>query len=212
MYWENRQPDLALADFSQAIKLRPDNLDALLARGSLRASQHAPPEAIAADLEAADRAAAREADAHMQIGNLYEYIEEPAAAIVQYSKWIDSHPRDNLLMPHALNARCWARALVGQGLDQALSDCNAALHARPGTAAFLDSRGLVYVRQGSYDKAITDYDAALRQQPKIAWSLYGRGLARMHKGMAGAGQSDIAAATALQPNIGELAARYGISP
>ena len=135
IYWENRQADPALADFDQAIKLKADNLQALLDRAWLRARQHGAPEAIVTDLEAADRAAPREEDAHMQIGHLYEYVEQPAAAIVQYSKWIDSHPRDNLLMAQALNARCWARALVGQGLDQALADCNAALRARPGTTA-----------------------------------------------------------------------------
>src|ERR1700722_14063361 len=136
VYWENRQADLALADFDQAIKLKPDNLEALLTRASLRARQQAAPEAVAADLEAADRAAPKEADVRMQIGNLYEYIEQPAAAIVQYSKWIDSHPRDNVLMAPTLNARCWARALVGQALDQALADCNAALSSRHGDASF----------------------------------------------------------------------------
>jgi tetratricopeptide (TPR) repeat protein len=212
VHWENREADLALADFDQAIKLKPDNLEALLARASLRAHTHAAPEAIAADLEAADRAAPKEADVRLQIGNLYEYLEQPAAAVVQYSKWIDSHPRDNVLMAPTLNARCWTRALGGQALDQALADCNAALSARHGTAAFLDSRGLVYLRQGNYDKAIADYDAALHQQPKVAWSLYGRGLAKIRKGKVSEGQSDIAAATALEPKIGEMAARYGLSP
>ena len=212
VYWENRHADLAMADFDQAVKLKPENLEALLARASLRASQGAPPEAIAADLEAADRAAPKEADAHMQIGNLYEYIEQPAAAIVQYSKWIDTHPRDNLLMAHALNARCWARALGGQGLDQALGDCNAALRMHPASPEFLDSRALVYLRQGNYDKSIADYDAALHQQPKVAWSLYGRGLAKVHKGKVAEAEADMAAATVLEPKIAERARRYGLSP
>jgi tetratricopeptide (TPR) repeat protein len=83
---------------------------------------------------------------------------------------------------------------------------------KPSTAAFLDSRGLVHLRQNNYDKAIADYDAALHLQPKIAWSLYGRGLAKLHKGLTAAGQADIAAATALQPKIARHAASYGISP
>ena len=83
---------------------------------------------------------------------------------------------------------------------------------RPNTAAILDSRGLVYLRQGNYDRAIADYDAALRLQPKTAWSLYGRGLSRLKKGQTAAGQADIAAATALSPKIAENAARHGISP
>lgn len=212
VYWENRQADLALADFDQAIKLKPDNLEALLARASAHAGHHAAPQTIVADLEAADRAAPKESDAHLQIGNLYAYSEQPAAAILQYSKWIDTHPRDNLMMAPALNARCWARALEGQGLDQALTDCNAALRSRPGSAEFLDSRGLVYLRQGNYDKSIADYNAALQRQPKVAWSLYGRGLAKVHKGQLAEGQSDMASATALEPMIAELAGRYGVGP
>jgi tetratricopeptide (TPR) repeat protein len=211
-YWHSRRPDLALTDFDQAIKLKPDDVDALIARARLRAGRHAAAELIAADLDAADRALPKEADQHMGIGNLYEEVGQPAAAVVQYSKWIDSHPSDDLQTPGALNARCWARALTGGALDLALADCNAALKMRPNTPAFLDSRGLVYLRRGKYDKAIADYDAALSRQPKIAWSLYGRGLARMRKGLSDAGHRDISAATALDPGIAARARAFGITP
>ena len=210
--WNNRQADLALGDFDQAIKLKPANAEALVARAMLRARRPETRAAGISDLEAADDAAPKEADVHLQMAALYEYLGQPAAALLQYSKWIDSHPRDYLQMPQALNGRCWLRALEGQGLDQALSDCNAALRARPDTAAFLDSRGLVYLRQGNYDKAIADYDAALKQRPKVAWSLYGRGLARIRKGKTAEGQADLAQATALQPKIAEVAAHYGLNP
>ncbi len=210
--WSNKQPAMALSDFDQAIKLKPDYVDALMARASLRASRHDPGDALIADLEAADRAAPKEAAAHMIIGSLYEYAGQPAAAVAQYSKWIDSHRREDLSMAPALNSRCWARALMGQGLEQALADCNSALKLRPNTAAFLDSRGLVYLRQNNYDKAIADYDSALRLRPKIAWSLYCRGLAKLHQGKSAEGQTDIAAAIALQPKIAENAAAHGIGP
>jgi tetratricopeptide (TPR) repeat protein/predicted aspartyl protease len=208
----NKQPDLALADFDQAIKLKNDDVDALMARASLRAGRHDPASLVVADLDAADRALPKEADIHLRLGNLYEYAQQPAAAAVQYSKWIDSHPRDDLHMAGALNARCWARALDGRELNQALADCNSALKIRPNTAAFLDSRGLVYLRQNEFERAIADYDAALRLQPKIAWSLYGRGLARQRKGMKAESQADVDAAMALDPNIAERARGYGITP
>jgi tetratricopeptide (TPR) repeat protein/predicted aspartyl protease len=206
------QGDAALADFDQAIKLQPDNADALVGRASLRASRQAPAAEVTTDLEAADRALPKQADMRLDIGKLYESIGQPAAAVIEYSKWIDSHPRDNLLMPGTFDSRCRSRALSGQELGQALADCNAALRMKPNTAAFLDSRGLVHLRQNDYDQAIADYDAALHLQPKIAWSLYGRGLARLHKGLTAEGQADIAAATALQPKIAEHAATYGITP
>ena len=211
-YLHNGDADSAMADFDQAIKLKPDNPDALIARAGMRIGRHAPAAEVTADLEAASRALPKEGEMHLQIGHLYDSVGQQAAAASEYSKWIDSHPRDNLLMPGALNARCWSRALSGQNLEQALSDCNAALRMKPNTAQFLDSRGLVHLRQNDYDRAIADYDAALRLQPRIAWSLYGRGLAKLHKGLTAEGQADIAAAGALQPKIAEHAASYGIKP
>ena len=211
-HWGGKQADLALADFNEAIRLKSDHGESLLARASLRAGRHDEPATVAADLDAADRALPKEADVRLRLGGLYEDVGQPAAAVVQYTKWIDSHPRIDPRMAGALNSRCWTRTLTGQALDLAIADCNAALKMKPDTAAFLDSRGLAYLRQSKYDKAIADYDAALRLQPKIAWSLYGRGLARLHKGLTAEGQADIAAATALQPKLAEHAARYGIPP
>jgi tetratricopeptide (TPR) repeat protein len=211
-YWGKRQLDRALADFDHAISLKPDHTDSLLARASLRTSRHDAPASVTADLDAADRALPKEADARLHLGSLYDDAEQPAAAVVQYTKWIDSHPQGDLRMPVALNARCWARALTGQALDLAIADCNAALRMKPNTAAFLDSRGLVYLRQKNYDKAIADYDAALRMQPKIAWSLYGRGLAKQRKGITAEAEADITAAKALEPKIADTAGKYGITP
>jgi tetratricopeptide (TPR) repeat protein len=211
VHWGNRQPDLALADFDTAIKLKADDVPSLIARATLRAGR-GDSAAVVVDLDAADRAAPKEAAERMQMGQLYISAGQPAAAVVQYSKWIDVHPREDVHMDEARNWRCQARALWGQELDEALTDCNTALRIKPNTANYLDTRGLLYLRRNSYDKAIADYDATLRLEPKRAWSLYGRGLARLHKGETAAGQADIAAATAINPKIVEAAAKYGIGP
>jgi tetratricopeptide (TPR) repeat protein len=211
-HWHKGDADQALADFDQAIKLKPDNVEALVGRASLRVSRNGNAAEVTPDLEAASRVLPQQAEMHLNIGHLYDSVGQQAAAVAEYSKWIDSHPRDNLLMPGALNSRCWSRSLSGQDLELARTDCNAALRLKPNTAAFLDSRGLVYLRQNDYDKAIADYDAALHLEPKIAWALYGRGLARLHKGLTAEGQADIAAADALEPKIAERAASYGITP
>jgi tetratricopeptide (TPR) repeat protein/predicted aspartyl protease len=211
-YWHKGNAEQALADFDQAIRLSPDNADALVARAGLHASHDAPAAEVAPDLEAASRILPKQADIHLHIAHLYESVRQPAAAVTEYSKWIDSHPRDNIAMPGALNGRCWNRALSGEELEQALGDCNTALKLKPDTASYLDSRGLVQLRRKNYDAAIADYDAALRLQPKTAWSLYGRGLAKLHKGLSSEGQADIAAAALVQPKMAERAASYGITP
>jgi tetratricopeptide (TPR) repeat protein/predicted aspartyl protease len=211
-YWWNQQPDKALEDFSQAIKLKPNDVPALMARAELRARRHDPADTITPDLDATDRAAPREGDMRLALGHLYERLRNYPAAVVQYDDWINTHNTDDIHMPGARNARCWARALTGQELDQALADCNFAVRHGPKVAAYFDSRGLVYLRQGRYDKALADYDAALALNPKIAWSLYGRGLAKQHLGQTAAGQTDIGAAEALAPKIAEEAASHGIVP
>lgn len=211
-YWSGGQPDKALEDFGQAIDLQPADVPARMARAELRARRGDPAGAISPDLDAADRAAPREADIRLSLGDLYEHVQNQPAAIAQFDAWISAHNRDDVQMPRARNARCRARTLTGQGLDQALDDCNFAVRREPKNAGFLDSRGLVYLRKGEYTRAIADYDAALTLDPKQAWALYGRGLARQGLGQAAAGRADIAAALALAPQIAAEAARHGIGP
>ncbi len=79
------------------------------------------------------------------------------------------------------------------------------------TAAYLDSRGYVYLRLADYDKAIADY-ASLASTPKNAWSRYGPGLARLRKGQTAERQADIAAAVARFPKITELTVRRDLVP
>jgi len=211
-YLEGKQPEKALEDFSQAIKLKPDDVPALLARAELRASHDAAVDAIRADLEAADRAAPRQADMRLDLGDLYQYIRDYPAAIAQYGEWVDSHEHDDVQMPRAREARCWARTLTGQGLEAALDDCNFAVRRRPKAAGFLESRGFVYLRLGKYDKAIADCNAALALDPELPWALYGRGLAKQHQGQGSAGAADVEAAKKLSPKIAEEAASHGIVP
>ena len=204
------QGALALADFDAALKLKPDNVPSLLARASFRLGSDQ--TAAVADLEAADRLLPKEAPERIALGDLYERGDLLPAAAAQFSKWIESHERDDVRMPQALNARCWTRALIGGELNAALSDCNGALKLQPDKAQYLDSRGLVYLRLGNYDKAIADYNAALAAQPKVAWSHYGRGIARTRKGLTADGKADIDEALALSPKLAEFASRHGISP
>jgi tetratricopeptide (TPR) repeat protein/predicted aspartyl protease len=210
VYDSTKQTDKALADFSQAIRLKPDDVPALMARVKLQLDQHDPADAVRLDLDAADRAAPKEADMRLDLGDLYQHVRDYRAAIAQYDRWIDSHNRDDIQMARARNARCWVRVLTGLELDRALDDCNAAVRQRPRTAGFIESRGFVYLRQGRFDKAITDYNAALALDPKLHWALYGRGLAKQHLGQAAAAEADIAAATALYPEIAAAAASHGI--
>jgi tetratricopeptide (TPR) repeat protein/predicted aspartyl protease len=209
-YFRQGKRGLARADLDQAITLKPDDTEALLARALvlLRDRNRA---AAMVDLDTIDRAIDAAAMERLRLGVLFTDAGQPQRAIGVFDQWIKAHP-DDVRRPNAQNGRCWACALAGQDLDAALRDCDAALRAQPGTAAFLDSRGLTLLRKGEFAKAITDYDAALAGAPRTAWSLYGRGIAKLRIGEKVGGAADMVAAGTIRPDIGEEARRYGLAP
>lgn len=200
------QPALATADLDLALKLDPGFVDALLVRGKLRLAAR-DVDGAEADFQAALR---RAPDAGVLIAGIYSDGGQFERAIGHYDAWIGGHAQDPGL-PLALNGRCWARALWGRELDQAIADCDAALRIAPRKPTVLDSRGMAHLRRGDVDLAIADYDAALKQQPQLPWSLFGRGLAKARKGDAAGAQADLKAAEALAPGLREKAKTYGIA-
>ena len=208
--FELRQPEPAAKDLDRALTLKPDYVEALVTRAEYRRARK-DKDAALTDLEAADRLAPKEADVRLVLATLYASLDHQAEAITQLDLWIPLHDQDPRVV-RAYNARCWARAILGQDLDQALHDCNAGLRRDSHSAQLLDSRGLVNLRANHLSDAIADYNAALKINPRIPWSLYGRGVAEIRKGMNAQGEADIAAAEALAPRLPELAQKIGVSP
>ncbi|CAN5668388.1 hypothetical protein BH10PSE14_BH10PSE14_37570 [soil metagenome] len=204
-----REQVRAAEDLDQALKLAPDDPRAHMVRARLRLAAHDRPGALA-DIAAAEHGMAPASDLRLELGELYESVDAFDQAIPQYDAWLRAHPDDSR-KPTALNARCWVRALAGRDLQDALSDCDAAIRAARGNASYLDSRGLVRLRLGHFDKAIADYDAALAIRSNSAWSLYGRGVAKRRLGQAAAADLDIAAALAIAPHLGERFRKLGIA-
>jgi tetratricopeptide (TPR) repeat protein/predicted aspartyl protease len=226
-YWHNGNPRLALADFDEALKLSPGDYAAHLARAELQFDQ--PNSDVEDDLDAVDRLAPPEADLRMHLASLYGSSQQYTAAAHQLDLWIQYHPAD-IRLPSALGLRCWARAAANVQLDQALADCNRAVHTKlaashsafwrlthqapPGPGWILSNRSLVYLRLGDLDKAIADDDAALAQihSDDSAYPRYLRGIAELRKGLKPQGQADLAAARKLQPDIDKHYASMGLTP
>ncbi len=213
-YWQTERADLAGTDFDHALELDADYLPARISRAELRLAKKELPAAVA-DLDAADRIAPKQADDRFTLARLYQNADLLGRAVAQYDLWIANHPDDSKMV-RALNGRCWIRALQGEDLPAALSDCNAALRrsdkTSPMAAAILDGRGLVRLRLGDYDKSIVDYDASLKLVPKSAWSLYGRGVAKIRRNKIAEGEADIAQAKSLLPAVAVDFKRRGIVP
>ncbi len=199
---------LAAADLDKALSLMPQDSDARMLRARLRLMSR-DPDGASEDAKAADSALPAGSDRRLQLAGLYDALDRPDAAIVNYDAWLKMHAED-ADRATAYNGRCWARALLNRELDRAMADCNTALKLRPGYAAFLDSRALVNLRLGKLDAALVDYDAAVKANPRNAWSLYTRAIAERRAGKIDAADADRKAALAINPNVAKRAARYGL--
>ena len=203
----DHQPVVAMADLDQAVKLKPDYAAALIMRGELKLARKDAGGATA-DFDAALRA---DPNAGARVAGVYLRAGRFAAADRAASAYIDAHPRNEDLAP-VLDLRCRARAFLGDGLDQALKDCNDAIRFRPGLPEAYASRGLVQLRLGNNDQALGDFNQALRLLRSAPWALYGRGIAEARKGMKAQSDADLAAAAAVLPHIGDEAKAAGLAP
>ena len=209
--WRSRRDlDRALADYSAAIRLDPRDPFTLNNRGVVLAARKSYDPAIA-DYSEAIRLSAhldelRRVPFYRNRALAYQAKKDFARALPDFDRVTRLAPTDAAIW----NARCWARAVLGNDLDQAIADCVEALLLAPNDPAALDSRGFANLKSGDLDAAIADYDAALARNPKLAGSLYGRGFAKTAKGNTDGGNADIAAAKAIQADIADEMAGYGL--
>ncbi len=204
-----KNKDKALQDFDKALALDPAQAEARFHRAWWRAADHDRDGALQ-DLAALDKTLAPQAAMRLAMAQLYARLDEQALAVPQLDAWIEAHPNDRALGA-AYNSRCWARMVMNRELDRAYKDCDEAVDGDSKNAAFLDSRGWVYVRQGKFRKAIDDFDRSLALRPAAAGTLYGRGLARLRMGQKELGQADIDVAVKAQPGIEESMKHIGLA-
>ncbi len=213
-HWQSQQPIPALSDFDRTLELNSNYLAARISRAQLLLGHKDIADAVA-DLDAADRIAAKQDDARFMLAHLYQQADLPAQGVAELDLWIANHPDDSKMID-ALHGRCRLRAVQGEDLAKALRDCNAAYRlsdkSNPLTAPILESRGLVRLRLGDYDKAIADYDESLKLAPNNAAAMYGRGVAKIRKQKTADGEADLARATALSSTVADEFKRHGIAP
>jgi len=206
-YGKNSKYDLAIADYNEAIRLKPDLAMAFNNRGAAQDSLGKLDFALA-DYNQAISLKPDYFDAFNNRGIAYGKKDQINLAIADFNEAIRIKPD----YADAYSDRCYARVISGQQLDMALSDCTKVLQLTPNDENTLGIRGFVYLRLGDYSKAIADSSAALAINSKDADPLFVRGLAKQKSGNAAGGAADIAAAKAIDPKIAEKYAKYGIAP
>ena len=199
----------ARQDIDTALTLDARRSDARWERALLRVAARDRAGALD-DLQWLDGLLQPQAHRRLDMAQLYASLHLQDKALAQLDLWIPVH-RNEAGLENALNARCWARAMLGVELDKALADCDKALDFQPKNPSFLDSRAWVRLRRGDVREALSDYDRALKIKPDGAWSLYGRGLARIRLGETEPGRADLEAARKLLPDIEAQTGHYGLA-
>jgi tetratricopeptide (TPR) repeat protein len=162
------QYNLAIADFDQALKLAPDNIDVLILRGDAYAEQGKYVPALA-DLDRAVTLSPRNPTAYVHRASAYSRQRLTDKALQDYAKALSIDP-DNV---DALVNRGALYSESGDGVS-ALADSNHALKVKPGNPIALYDRGYANFVRRDYDAAIADYTAALDASPDLGMAYANR--------------------------------------
>lgn len=150
----------ALADFSEAVRLRPDNGSAFAGRGWTKFLAGDWNGAIS-DYSEAIRLSPGSADFYIERGHVYIVAKEVDAAIADLTEAIRLNPQSF----QAFNERGLAHFRKGD-LVRAQEDITAAI-ARFPAADFYANRGYVYEAQGRKEDAIDNFVLALLGDPSL---------------------------------------------
>jgi tetratricopeptide (TPR) repeat protein len=154
--------DRAIADYTEAIRLRPDDSAAYHNRGNAYDSLKKCDQAIA-DYTEAIRLKPYDPDIHDNRGNAYVHLEKYDQAIADYTEAIRFEPNN-------------AAAYFGRGVAyidskeyaQAIADYTVAIRLKPDSSDAYNNRGNAYEALRDYDRAIADYTEAIRLKPDVS--------------------------------------------
>ena len=162
----------AIAAYSSAIRLKPDDASAYLNRGNAksRLDQHF---AAIADYNIVIRLKPDYAGAYLNRGNVKSRLDQHFEAIADYDTAIKLKPD----YAKAYLNRGIAKANLGQHFA-AIADYDIAIRLKPDYAGAYFERGSAKASLKQHFAAIADYDIAIRLKPDYAWAYFERGLAK----------------------------------
>ena len=169
--WQSKQDyDKAIHDFSEAIRLDPDEAYYRNCRGEAWALSQDVDKALA-DFSEAIRLDPGDADVYQDRGDAWIDKNEIDKAIADYSEAVRLAP--NVALSYVSRGHAWA---VKKELDKAIADFDEAIRLSPEDADAHRRRGQVWGDKNEYDKAIADFDEAIRLDPKNAYARNQRGV------------------------------------
>ena len=195
----------AIADFDQAIELKPDDADAYFNRGVVYYYKGDYDHAIA-EYDQAIKLKPDYPAAYNNRGLAYADKGDYERAIADFDRAIELKPD----YPVAYTNRGIAYADKGD-YERAIADFDRAIEFRPDDAMAHYNRGLAYYYKGDYEQAIADFDQAIKLNPNYAAACCSRGLAYYYKGDYDRAIADYDRAIQLQPDLAEAYYNRGLA-
>ena len=186
--------DGAIADFSRAIEIEPDNVMAFVNRAVCKQDKEDHHGAIS-DWDRALELKPDDGGWYVNRGIVKEVIGDYDGALSDYNRAAEVEPNYEV----AYIARAYVKMRQGD-YEGAIADYTRVIELWPNNPAAFDNRGLAKSRQGDYDGAIVDHNHAIELQPSSAEYYLNRGTAKANaKDYLGA-IADFARAIELDPD------------
>jgi len=170
-WWTKKDPDRALADCNEAIRLDPTSAAVYINRGNAYLNK-ADVDRAFADFDSAIRLDPNSAWAHTARGDLYRSKGDVAHAMADFSEAIRLDPG-------------YAKAYFFRGdlykhngdFDRAMADLSEAIRLDPNDAMAYFTRGGVSYIMGNDPGALSDFSKSIQLDPRNAAAFLSRGVA-----------------------------------
>jgi tetratricopeptide (TPR) repeat protein len=196
-YFDKKDYDRAIVNYTEAIRLDPKYTIAYNDRGAAYSNKNDYNRAIA-DYTEAIRLDPKLALPYKNRGNAYYYKKDYDRAIADYTEAIRLNPKDAMQYVSMGNAY-----FDKKDYDRAIADYTEAIRLNPNYAAAYNNRGNAYVNKKDYDRAIADYTNAIRLDPKTPTRYNNRGNAYYNKKDYDRAIADYTEAIRLDPNYAQ---------
>lgn len=204
--WLDRHEfDNAIADYTQALSIKPDDVEALNRRGLSWREKGEIARAIA-DFDHALTIAPDFAEAFNNRGMAWSNLGEYDKAIADFSRAVSLRPGH--VAPLTNRGTAWRNK--GE-FDKAIVDFDHALAISPGDTAVLINRGNAWRDRGDLDKAIADYTQAISIDAADTDAMNNRGVAWLDKGEYERAIADYSLALRIKPDFAEAFANRGFA-
>ena len=164
--YHNGDFDDAIADFNEAIRLKPDFVEALGSRGNAWGHKGEYDKAIA-DYNESIRLKPDDERSWYNRGRTWNAKGEYDKAIADLNEAIRLKPDD----ASTWNNRGVAWSKKGED-DKAIADYDEAIGLNPESAFAWNNRGNAWKEKGVWDNAIADYNEAIRLQPDLQGAIH----------------------------------------